>query len=434
MSRVDTLIAQLCPDGIRFEPLAKIGDWYGGGTPSKDKLEYWQDGTIPWVSPKDMGKPIIDATEDYITEAAIKGSATKLVPANSVAVVVRSSILDRILPIALIPIPVALNQDMKAVVPREGILSSYVAYLLRSRGPELLRVARKTGGSVASIESSKLFSFRVPVPPIEIQYEVVKVLDALTKLEAELEEELKAELEARRQQYRYYRDSLLNFAEDANSAGEQRAASSEQRAASSEQRARITSLGEIGKFIRGRRFTKDDVVEDGIPSIHYGEIYTHYGVAAHSAISHVRRDMAQQLRYAQPGDVVIAGVGETVEDVGKAVAWLGTEEVAIHDDCFLFRHTMNPKFVSYYLQTEAFHAQKGKYVARAKVKRLSGESLAKITIPVPPAEEQERIVAILDKFDALVSDLSAGLPAEIKARRQQYEYYRDRLLTFSEAA
>lgn len=95
---------------------------------------------------------------------------------------------------------------------------------------------------------------------------------------------------------------------------------------------------------------------------------------------------------------------------------------------------MNPKFVSYFLQTHAFHSQKNRYVARAKVKRLSSENLARIRMPVPSAEEQERIVSILDKFDALVNNLSSGLPAEIAARRRQYEHYRDRLLTFREAA
>ena len=148
----------------------------------------------------------------------------------------------------------------------------------------------------------------------------------------------------------------------------------------------------------------------------------------------MRADLASTLRFAQQGDIVIAAVGETVEDVGKAVAWLGEDEVAIHDDCFVFQHSMNPKFVSYCFQTQRFNAEKNKFVARAKVKRLSGESLAKLTIPVPPLEEQERIVAILDKFDALVNDMSFGLPAEIKARRQQYTHYRDRLLTFREAA
>ena len=193
-------------------------------------------------------------------------------------------------------------------------------------------------------------------------------------------------------------------------------------------------MSEIGQFFRGRRFIKDDYVPDGIGCIHYGDIYTQYGTATSTTVSHIRSDMASTLRFAKSGDLVIAGVGETVEDVGKAVAWLGDSEVAIHDDCFVFRHSLNPQFVSYYFQTAAFHAEKNKFVDRAKVKRLSAENLGKLTIPVPPLDEQERIVAILDKFDALVNDLADGLPAEIKARRQQYEHYRDRLLSFREAA
>lgn len=191
-------------------------------------------------------------------------------------------------------------------------------------------------------------------------------------------------------------------------------------------------LNEIGQFIRGRRFTKADYVDDGISVIHYGEIYTQYGVWADKAISQVRSDMAGTLRYAKPGDVVITDVGETVEDVGKAVAWLGDEDVAIHDHCYAFRHGMNPKFVSYYMQTTSFIAKKAKYVARTKVNTLLVDAFSKIRIPVPSLEEQERIVAILDKFDALVNNLSSGLPAEIKTRRQQYEHYRDKLLSFAE--
>jgi type I restriction enzyme S subunit len=147
----------------------------------------------------------------------------------------------------------------------------------------------------------------------------------------------------------------------------------------------------------------------------------------------VSPDLAPRLRYAEPGDVVLTDVGETVEDVGKAVAWLGPEPVAIHDHCYAFRHTMNPVFISYYTQTRLFQSQKNKHVARTKVKTLLMDGLAKVKIPVPPVEEQARVVSILDSFDALVNDLSIGLPAELKARRQQYEYYRDRLLTFDEA-
>ncbi len=412
MSRIDALLATHAPQGVRYEPLIDIGTWYGGGTPAKGRPEYWQNGTIPWVSPKDMGRPIVERTEDYITDAAVKGSATRLVPANSVAVVVRSSILDRILPTALIPIPVALNQDMKAVVPRPDVLPGYIAHVLRSRGEDILRVARKTGGSVASIESNKLFSFRIPVPPLAIQEEVVAILDNFTKLEAELE----AELEARRLQYRHYRDTLLSFEQ------------------TSKQARRIAALGELGNFIRGRRFTKEDYASEGIGCIHYGEIYTRYGVWADQVVSRLRSDMAGTLRYAEPGDVVVTDVGETVEDVGKAVAWIGKEKVAIHDHCYAFRPSMNPKFVAYCMQTSWFVAAKAKYVARTKVNTLLIDGFAKIRIPVPSPDEQDRIVSILDSFDALVNDLSSGLPAEIAARRRQYEHYRDRLLTFEQAA
>ena len=120
--------------------------------------------------------------------------------------------------------------------------------------------------------------------------------------------------------------------------------------------------------------------------------------------------------------------------MAKAVAWLGDEPVAIHDDTFLFRSDVNPKFVSYFAQTADFHGQKNKYVGRAKMKRLSGESLAKIVMPVPPLEEQKRVVGVLDGYSALLDDLSVSLPAEVNARRKQYEYYRDRLLNFEELA
>ena len=123
--------------------------------------------------------------------------------------VVRSSILDKRFPVALLSVPVTLNQDMKAVKPKQGILAEYVYHMLTSRGDDILRQARKSGGSVPSIETRHLMDFRIPVPPLEVQREIVRILDQFTQLEAELE----AELEARRRQYDYYRDRLLTFKE-----------------------------------------------------------------------------------------------------------------------------------------------------------------------------------------------------------------------------
>jgi type I restriction enzyme S subunit len=305
----------------------------------------------------------------------------------------------------------AVSSD--AYIFRHSLVPKYVAYIFQSDGFQDQKQRWITGTKVRRISGESLAKIRIPVPPRAVQEEIVRLLDLLEALDATFEVELEAELGARRRQFAHVRESLLT---------------------SRNADVPWMAMGELGQFIRGRRFTKDDVVEDGIPSIHYGEIYTRYGTAASKTVSHVRRDLASKLRYARPGDVIVAAVGETVEDVAKAVAWLGEEPVAIHDDTFLFRSEMNPTFVSYAMQTAAFHAQKNKYVDRAKVKRLSGDALGKIAIPVPAIEEQERIVEILDRFDALVQGLSAELRAELAARHLQYRYYRNHLLTFAEAA
>lgn len=410
MSRLDDLIQELCPSGVPYRALQDIGVWYGGGTPSKGVREFWDGGDVPWLSPKDMTGEIVRTTEDYVTEAALIRGPIKRVPAGSVAIVVRSNILRRRLPTALVPMSVTLNQDMRAIVPHDDVLPEYLAQMLHARADRILDVAGRTAGSMAAVESGRLNAFKIPIPPVEVQREIVRVLDLFQRMQAELE----AELEARRQQYAHYRDHLLAF----NDSDE----------------VPWVPLGEVGDFVRGRRFTKEDFVPAGVPAIHYGEIYTHYGTTADAVRSHVREDIALSLRFAQPGDVVIAGVGETVEDVAKAVAWIGGFPVAIHDDSYAFRSSNDATYVSYVMQTASFHAQKGRHVSRAKVKRIGADGLRQIMVPIPSLANQQRIVGILNRFDLLVNDLSSGLPAELHARRQQYAHYRDRVLTFEEIA
>jgi restriction endonuclease S subunit len=189
-------------------------------------------------------------------------------------------------------------------------------------------------------------------------------------------------------------------------------------------------MSEVGTFTRGRRFTKQDMSDQGIPCIHYGEIYTQYGISAIETVSRVREDLRPQLRFAQPGDVVIAAVGETAEDVGKGVGWLGNTQVAIHDDCFLYRsEQLDPRYVAHYLRTDELIQQKDKYVARAKVKRISGDNLGKLLIPVPSLEEQGQIVATLDSYGSNLAELTESLKAEIEMRTTQFEHYRDRLFS-----
>lgn len=196
---------------VEWKTLGEIGTWHGGGTPSKSRSEFWENGSIPWISPKDMGRPIVDTSEDYITEEAVQQSSTKLVPANSIAIVVRSSILDKIMPSALIPVPATFNQDMKVVIPHCNISPNYIAHIMRSRGGDILRAAKKSGGSVASIDSKKLFSFRIPVPHLNEQKRIVNILDKFDTLANSITEGLPREIELRQKQYEYYRDLLFSF-------------------------------------------------------------------------------------------------------------------------------------------------------------------------------------------------------------------------------
>ena len=212
---------------------------------------------------------------------------------------------------------------------------------------------------------------------------------------------------------------LLTFDERTDSASKQ-----------ASKQAIIMALGEVGYFVRGTGIQKSDFREKGVGCIHYGQVHTHYGTWADETKSFVDPEFAQKLRKAQKGDLVIATTSEDDDAVAKAVAWLGEEDVVVSTDAYIYRHSLNPKYVSYFFQTEQFHKQKRPYITGTKVRRISGENLAKINIPVPAREEQDRIVAILDKFDVLTNSIAEGLPREIELRRKQYEYYRDKLLSF----
>ena len=191
------------------------------------------------------------------------------------------------------------------------------------------------------------------------------------------------------------------------------------------------TLEELGSFTRGKRFVHADARDSGVPCMHYGELYTCYGVHASQAKSHIKEELRDKMRYAHKGDVIIVGAGENNEDIGVGVAWEGDYDVAVHDACYTFsNHGQNPKYISYFLRTTDYHNQIKKYVSEGKICSISAQGLGKVKIHLPSLDEQERIVSILDKFDALCNDLSTGLPAEIEMRQKQYECYRDKLLSF----
>ncbi|MCM1289588.1 MAG: restriction endonuclease subunit S [Corallococcus sp.] len=169
-----------------------------------------------------------------------------------------------------------------------------------------------------------------------------------------------------------------------------------------------------------------------MPCIHYGQIYTKYGLYADTTITSVSDAVAQKSKKAVTNDVIMAVTSENVEDVCKCVAWLGNEEIAVSGHTAIIHHNQNAKYLSYYFHTSIFYEQKKKLAHGTKVIEVTPDSLNNVVIPLPPIEEQNRIVEILDRFDKLCNDISEGLPAEIEARNKQYEYFREKLLQFNQ--
>jgi type I restriction enzyme S subunit len=194
-------------------------------------------------------------------------------------------------------------------------------------------------------------------------------------------------------------------------------------------------LGDVGTFIRGKRFVKTDLRSEGVPCIHYGEMYTHFGISARKAKSFLDAELASRLRYANCGDVVIVAAGETVEDIGNGTAWLGDDDVVIHDACFAYRSNLNPAYISYFLRTKNFKEQIKKHVSSGKISSINSSGLSKAVIPIPcpdnpkkSLEIQAEIVRILDAMTELTTELNN----ELTVRKKQYKHYRDQLLSFED--
>ena len=191
-------------------------------------------------------------------------------------------------------------------------------------------------------------------------------------------------------------------------------------------------LGTFATITRGGNFQKKDFVENGRPCIHYGQMYTHFGVYADKTLTFVSSEIFEKSKIAKQGDIVMAVTSENVEDVCSCTAWLGADDIAVSGHTAIISHNQNAKYLSYYFHSADFFSKKKKLAHGTKVIEITPSALEDVVINLPCLNEQERIVAILDRFDALCNDLSAGLPAEIEARKRQYEYYRDKLLTFEE--
>lgn len=260
------------------------------------------------------------------------------------------------------------------------------------------------GAGIQHPSMISVLSMQIPLPHIKVQEEIVKILDSFTNLIDALNEELSL----RQKQLEYYRDQLYDDLFNKTKGVE------------------VLCFSELGQIERGKRFVRDDIKSHGQPCIHYGDMYTFYGVKSNKAKTYLDRDFPKKMRYADIGDVIIVGAGENNWDIGVGLAWLGDEPAAVHDACYIVKHNNNPLFIAYYTRTTEYHQQLKKCVSEGKICSFSAEGLGKVTIPIPSLSIQQSIVEKLDACESLISSLKE----EIALRQKQYEYYREKLLSF----
>lgn len=392
MSRIDDLILQYCPNGVDFFAIADLFDLKNGYTPSKSNPLFWQGGSIPWFRMEDIRENggVLNESLQQIPEVAVKGG--RLFPANSLLIATSATIGEH----ALITVPHLSNQRFTSLSLKAEFTARldmkfayYYAFVLDDWCQN-----NTTTSSFASVDMNRFKKFSFPVPPLEVQRAIVDILDKFTELEVELE----AELEARKKQYEYYRESLLTPDESTP----------------------WIAVGDLCDVTRGRVMSKDYLAANA------GDYPVYSSQTANNGI----------FGYINSFDYQNESITWTTDgaNAGSVFYHDPLEKFSITNVCGLLKsngeHDLSMKYLYYCLSVFT-----KPYVSTGMGNpKLMSTAMKRVKVPVPPLHHQEKIATILDQFDALANDLASGLPAEIAARRKQYEYYRDQLLTFKELA
>ena len=421
MSRLDELIEKLCPDGVEMHELQELFTTRNGYTPSKSKSEFWENGTVPWFKMEDIranGNILSDALQ-HVNECAVKG---QLFPENSIIVATSATVGEH----ALITVPSLANQRFTYLMVKpeyeDRFMPKFLFYYCYKLDKYCLQNLNQS--SFASVDMKKFAKFKFPVPPLEVQREIVRILDNFAIATTEIQQKLQEELAARQKQYEYYRDLLLTFKSNESTILNERTNELELSGA-----IRWMKLGDIAKFTYGytdkakdfgnARFIRiTDITEDGCLNSQ-GAKYINLTADSKKYL----------LNY---GDLLLARTGATY---GKTL-YFSSDIPAVYAS-FLIKITLDNNIISnrfywHFSKSRLYWEQAEKLVSQGGQQQFNTNAVSRVNIPVPPLEVQQRIVDILDRFDTLCNDISSGLPAEIEMRQKQYEYYRDKLLTFKE--
>ena len=396
---IDRLVAELCPEGVEYRPIEELFTTRNGYTPSKSNSSYWENGTVPWFRMEDIRENggILSESLQSVHESALKKGG--MFPAGSIIVATSATIGEH----ALINVDFLCNQRFTVLILKDefkNLLSPkfiyYYSFIL-----DRWCLSNTTQSSFASVDMKRFKKFEFPVPPMEIQEAIVEILDKFTNLEA------------RTLQYEYYRDSLFEALDCPRA-----------------------TLGELGKFYGGLKGkTKNDFGSSGARYISYKNVYENISTDFTWPDFVQVKEGENQLSLMK-GDILLTGSSENMEESGlsSVVTKEPGEKAYLNSFSICYRlndpSILNPEFSKYLFRSRLARKQIIRTAQGVTRFNVSKKKLANVTIPIPSLEEQQRIVDILDRFDALTTSLSEGLPAELAARRSQYEYYRDQLLTF----
>ena len=388
MSKLDELLRELCPNGVEYKKLGEIATVLRGASPRPIKKYITNDSDgVNWIKIGDVpvGSKFITQSEEKITK---EGTEKSRYVRKGDFILSNSMSFGRPY---ILAIDGCIHDGWLSISNfKDVFLSDYLYYLLSSSAiQQEMKKRASFGGAVQNLNADIVKALVLPVPPIEVQNEIVRILDDYTENVVELQNQLALEITARQRQYTFYRNKLLTY----------------------DSKTRIMPLKDVAEIERGTRVVRSQLTEAGL-----------YPVFQNALTPMGYYDKANRLE------------NNTFLICAGAAGQIGYSDVDFWaaDDCYTFKCC--EKLENRYL----FHVLKNSQhridaqVRRASIPRISREAVGNIRIPIPPLDVQNRIVNVLDNFEKICSDLNIGLPAEIEARQKQYEYYRDKLLTFAE--
>ena len=399
MSRLDELLEELCPNGVEYKELREIFNLKNGYTPSKANKEYWEDTDINWFRIEDINTNgrVLSSSIEKVNKKGVKG---KLLPKNTLIISTSATIGEY----ALITEEFLCNQRFSCLIIKKEykdillpMFLRYYAHILSKKCKENIKI-----GNFPSVDMDKFKKFLIPLPPLEVQNEIVRMLNNFTALTAELT----AEVTARKKQYSWYRDYLLKF----------------------ENKVEIVKLGSIVEVYDGTHQTPD-YKTSGIPFVSVENIDSIYSTEKYISEEDFEKNYKIKPRI---DDVFMTRIGT----VGKCAIVTKNIPLAYYVSLALLRPNKNKidaRYLKYIIESGIGRKELNKRILFTAVPiKINKGDIDKIEIPLPPLEVQKRIVEVLDNFEKICNDLNIGLPAEIEARQKEYEFYRNFLLTFKE--